>query len=110
MIADLSTDGGVSSKIILNLNLLSAMNDPWQESKGAESHGGDRTPVSTRLPTEQYAVYHREAERLGIPFGSYVAMVLAAAHKLETPDYVVLELKRAEALRGQEELPMARAG
>jgi hypothetical protein len=71
---------------------------------------GDRTPVSTRLPTEQYAVYHREAERLGIPFGSYIALALAEKHGLDTPDYVLDELNRAHAARSQEELPMARAG
>ncbi|MFH8253015.1 hypothetical protein ACH3VR_21795 [Microbacterium sp. B2969] len=47
------------------------------------------------MPDDQYAVYEAEAERLGIPIGSYSTMRLAEIHHLPVPDYILEEIRAA---------------
>lgn len=68
-----------------------------------------------RVPDEQYAEYVKNAEDLGIPIGSWAAIILAESRGLEIPDYIKTEIDKARERRlvdqhaHAEELPMPRS-
>ncbi|MCS5524754.1 hypothetical protein NY551_18625 [Curtobacterium flaccumfaciens pv. oortii] len=80
--------------------------------KGGRRSRGRRVQLPTRVPEDHGEFYEARARELGIPVSSYVAMRLAQADGLNTPDYVLEELRVAEARRaatqGQQEFPMPR--
>lgn len=75
---------------------------------------GKRTAITVRVPDEQYQLYAREAEELGIPIGSWAAIKLAESQKLDIPTYIQTEITKAaerraaEARKRAEELHMPR--
>jgi hypothetical protein len=76
---------------------------------------GSRTAITVRVPDEQYARYAREAEKLGIPIGSWAAIVLAESQHFEIPQYIKTEISKAAERRNAdqrthaEELPLPKS-
>ena len=76
---------------------------------------GKRTAITVRVPDDQYELYSREADELGIPIGSWAAIQLAHAQGLEIPQYITEEIRKATERRSvqdhahAEELPMLRS-
>lgn len=75
---------------------------------------GDRVQFSGKLPRDHWAIYQREADKLGMPFTDYVAAKLAEAHGLPEPEYIAVERERihrrdeaAARRRQREELPIS---
>lgn len=50
---------------------------------------GDRGTVASRVPVDQKAFYEERAAEAGLPLSDYVAVLLAQAHGLPVPDYIV---------------------
>jgi len=69
------------------------------ERKPGRRDRGARTNLLSRVPNDQYAVYEAEADRLGIPIGSYTTMRMAEIHKLAVPDYILEEIRIAAERR-----------
>lgn len=60
---------------------------------------GSRVGVTMRIPDDQAVVYRSRADELGIPLSSWIAKALAEHEGLDIPDYVHLELEKAERER-----------
>ena len=60
---------------------------------------GERITIAVRAPLDQGTVYQERADALGIHYGTYATMVLAQAHNLPLPDFVVEELEKAKQAR-----------
>lgn len=68
---------------------------------------GNRTAITVRVPDEQYAEYASQAEELGIPIGSWAAIVLARSQGLEVPEYIRTEIRKAKERRLADEASRA---
>lgn len=78
------------------------------ERKPGRRDRGARKNLLARVPDDQYAIYEAEAQKLGIPIGSYNTMRMAELHKLPIPPYILDELKRAKEHREAEAREAAR--
>jgi len=72
------------------------------ERKPGRRDRGARKNLLSRVPDDHYAVYDAEADRLGIPIGSYSTMRLAEIHNLPVPDYILEEIRAAADRRAAE--------
>ena len=48
-------------------------------------HKGERHPMMVRVPIDHHEVYKREADRLGMDYGTYFAWCMARLHELPWP-------------------------
>lgn len=68
---------------------------------------GDRAHITMRTPIDQYQVYKRHADELGLDVGPYAVAVLAVAHGLPVPDYIVDRADSAGWARRQHHFVLA---
>jgi hypothetical protein len=57
---------------------------------------GPRKPSMVRAPDQHHARYLQESQRLGLPLGDYLVLVLAQAHGLQVPDYIERKLDKGQ--------------
>lgn len=70
-----------------NLTRRDRVDSPREPDTGVSL--GDRAHITMRTPIDQYQVYKRHADELGLDVGPYAVAVLAVAHRLAVPDYIV---------------------
>ena len=66
---------------------------------GGRRSYGERSPVSSRPPEDDKAVWQKSADELGIALGSYVILVVNEKNNLPIPDFVLDEIEKAQKVR-----------